>query len=283
MVGKKYFFTTLGFYYDDTTKVDLGIATKTALVTASTQGIGKAITRVLAQEGVNVIICSRNPNHIEKAIEGIQAESTAKVSGHPIDLANSESITSFLTKLKSDSVKIDILVYNTGGPKVGNFAQVSANDWDDAHQKILKSYWLLLQAFLPDMIEQGWGRVVSIASASVKQSANGLFLSNIFRPSVAGLNKSLANEYSDKKITFNTICPSGIYTERIEELLYKKAELSGSDFETEKKKYISQIPAQRFGKPEDVANLVAFLVSNKANFMTGVCLEVDGGKTKSIF
>jgi 3-oxoacyl-[acyl-carrier protein] reductase len=216
--------------------VDLEIKGKTALVTASSQGIGKAIAQVLAQEGAKVIVCSRSHEHLEQTIEEIKAVAVAEVYGYLVDLANPDSLQNFLSQIQTDAVQIDIFVYNTGGPKVGNFAQISPEDWEDAHHKILKSYYLLLQILVPEMIERGWGRVITIASASVRQSANGLFLSNVFRPAIAGINKSLANEYAEGGVTFNTICPSGIYTPRVEEVLSQKVELSHSTFEAEKQK-----------------------------------------------
>lgn len=264
--------------------MDLKITGKTALVTASSRGLGKEIALTLAREGAQVIICSKEETHLQEAVTEIKEKTGQNVQHYIVDLNNEKSLQDFLMKvIDIEKNEIDILVYNVGGPPPGEFDQVSDDEWDKVYNSIIRNYRIIIKKILPHMIENSWGRIVTIASTSVRQPIENLLLSNVFRPAVAGLNKTLSNKYAHQGITFNTICPGGIYTLRIEEVLKKRVEITKMTIEEIQKQYIKQIPMQRFGKPQEVADAVAFIVSDLASFITGTSLSIDGGITKSIF
>ena len=263
--------------------MELEIQGKTALVTASSQGIGKAISCALAKEGMNVISCSRSIDRLEKAKQEIHNETKREVHTRLVDLSSIASVKRLMKELKTDFGNIDALVYNTGGPKIGGFFDLGPRDWDNSYNLILRSYQTMLHHLLPYMIRERWGRVIVIGSLSAKQTASQLVASNTFRPAVLGLNKSLSHEFANNGITFNTICPSGIVSQRLETLIEKRANTNNRTYEEEMKAYIDDIPSGRLGSPHEVANFVSFLVSNKASFITGGCFGIDGGSMKSIF
>ncbi len=154
---------------------------------------------------------------------------------------------------------------------------------EKSYDSMIKNYRLLLKHILPKMKKQKWGRVLVVASVSVRQPLESLIISNTFRPAIAGLNKTLSDQYASSNITFNTLCPGAIYTSRIEEVLQKRALLTNISFDEVKEQYLKQIPMGRFGSPDEVGEAAAFLISEKASFITGTCLSVDGGITRSIF
>ena len=263
--------------------MELGVSGKTALVTASSQGIGKAIACALVQEKVNVIICSRNFEKLARVRQEIYQKTSREVIVRTVDLSSVESVEKFLEDLQPYFTEISILVYNTGGPALGGFFDLEQVDWSNAYNLILRSYQMILLNLLPSMLQKEWGRVIAIGSLSSKQSANQLLISNTLRPAVLGFNKNLSIDFSCRGITFNTICPSGIKTLRVNELIEKRATIVGGSYEEEIKKYIGNIPAGRLGQPNEVADLVSFLVSERARFITGSCFSIDGGSLKSIF
>lgn len=261
--------------------MDLQINGKRALITASSKGLGKEIALTLAREGAEILLCSRNEERLRSVAREIKDQTGQVPEIHLVDLTERGSVEGFIKELHD--LPIDILIYNVGGPPSGEFVDLGDSEWDTVYNAILLNYAAILKKLLPGMASRQWGRVLTVASVSVRQPLESLILSNVFRPAVAGLNKTLSNQFASSGITFNTICPGGIYTSRIVEVLEKRALAMKSTVESLKRSYMENIPMKRFGEPKEVADAVAFLVSQRASFITGTCLSIDGGMTKSIF
>ncbi|WP_028783847.1 SDR family oxidoreductase [Thalassobacillus devorans] len=261
--------------------MDLNLEGKVALVVASSQGLGKAIAAQLAKEGTNVMLTSRNEDKLQNVRDELQGIGKGKVSYFPADIKNAGDITSLVTKTKEEFGKIDILINNAGGPPGGTFEKFSDEEWQHAFELNLLSYIRIIREVLPDMKENG-GRIINIASSSIKQPIPGLILSNTFRLGIVGLAKSLAEELAPHNILVNTVAPGRIATDRVAHLDQMKAEKQGvakEDIEEASKK---NIPLGRYGKPEEFAKVVTFLVSDASTYMTGSSFVVDGGMVKSI-
>jgi 3-oxoacyl-[acyl-carrier protein] reductase len=254
--------------------MDLGLKDKTAFVAASSEGLGRSVAIELAREGVNLIICSRDGEKLEKARMEIERHSHQKLLALSGDLSESSERQRIIKESLKFSNKIDILVTNTGGPPAGKFEQFTEQDWDNAYHQLLSSAVGLINGFLPAMKANHWGRIISITSMAVKQPINTLILSNAVRASVAGLVKTLANELGEYNITVNNVMPGYTETSRLKKLIDANPAFTPAK---------AEIPLGRFGKPEEFAAAVAFLASERASYITGVSLAVDGGWTKGIF
>jgi 3-oxoacyl-[acyl-carrier protein] reductase len=254
--------------------MDFGLKNKVAFVAASSQGLGKSVALELALEGANIIICGRNKESLEKTKQEIKTQTNRE----PLALTGDLSITSDREQMIKEALQtynaVDILVTNSGGPPAGKFEAFKQSDWDKAYHQLLVSAVGLINGFLPGMKQKRWGRIIAITSMAAKQPVNNLVLSNSVRASVVGLTKTLSNELAMYNITVNNVMPGYTETDRLKELMS-----SNPSFESAK----SEIPLGRFGKPEEFAAAVAFLASERAGYITGVSLAVDGGWIKGLF
>jgi 3-oxoacyl-[acyl-carrier protein] reductase len=253
--------------------MDLGLKNKTAFIAASSQGLGKAVAVELALEGATVIINGRNNEALEKTKQAIESKTHRPVLAVPGDLSDAGQCEQVIKEVLKNFPAIHILVTNTGGPPAAKFEELTQQQWGSAYQTLLVSPVELIRGFLPGMKQQQWGRIITVTSMAVKQPVNNLILSNSVRASVVGLVKTLSNELAPYKITVNNVMPGYTETERLKELVEKNPAFASAK---------SEIPLGRFGKPEEFAAAVAFLASERAGYITGVSLQVDGGWIKGL-
>ena len=257
--------------------MDLGLNNKVALVTAASQGLGMASAISLANEGVKLIICSRDKKKINKAGKDIKELTGADVVSFQTDLNSSKEIDSMIKKIMKEYGRVDILVNNTGGPKAGFFDDLTDEDWISTFESTFLSVVRMTRAVLPSMKRNKWGRIVNISSVSAKQPIDNLILSNGVRMSVHGWAKTLSNELASDNILINNVCPGFTKTERVDDLVANQAK----DMDITEEKIIetisNNIPAKRVGKPEELASLVTFLSSERSSYITGQSIAVDGG------
>ena len=265
--------------------MNLNLENKNAIVCASSQGLGKAAAIDLAKEGVNLAICSRDQEKIDKAKEEIlqKTDHNIKVIALKADLDSLEDIQIFLQEVEQSLGEVDILVNNTGGPPPSTFEQISDEDWQNAFNSTMMSAIRLSRSLVPNMKKKEWGRIINISSVSVKTPVNGLFLSNSLRMGVLGWAKALADELAAHGITVNTVCPGYTRTERVEAILESQSSSSGLSKEEIEKTIADNIPMKRVGEAEDLAGLITFLASEKANYMTGLAVQVDGGSARTFY
>lgn len=263
--------------------MDLGIKGKTVLVTASSKGIGKAVAEGFAAEGCKIAICSRNKESLIEASKEIRSKFQIEPFWGVCDLNNLKDIENFHDAVTKQFGKVDILVNNCGGPIPGFFKDLSETDWNNAFTQVLLSVVRLSHLVLPEMVLQEWGRIVNITSVAVKQPVHNLMLSNSLRAGVTGFAKSLSNEVGNKNITVNNVAPGYTLTNRLYELAVNRAKLSGKSHEEILADMAKDIPMNRLGGAEEIASLIVFLASNKASYITGTTIQIDGGSTKAIF
>ncbi|MBP3038390.1 SDR family oxidoreductase [Bacillaceae bacterium Marseille-Q3522] len=261
--------------------MDTHLEGKTAVVAASSQGLGKAVAAELLKEGANVIISGRSAEKLQLVQEELQAIGKGKVSYVKADVTNVQDIKNLMQKTVEAFGTINILINNAGGPPTGSFESFSDEDWQAAFELNLLSYIRLIREALPYLKKQG-GKIINIASSSIKEPIPGLLLSNTFRTGVVGLSKTLASEFAKDNILVNTVAPGRIATDRIIYLDEVNAKKQGITREELEKQNLSKIPLNRYGKPEEFAKVVTFLASDANTYMTGSSFLVDGGQIKSI-
>jgi 3-oxoacyl-[acyl-carrier protein] reductase len=262
--------------------MDLGLKGKVAFVAAASQGLGRAVAEELAREGASLILNSRSSEKITAVCSDISR--TTDVEAYPAagDLSNTSELERAVREGLDHFGKIDILVTNIGGPPAGTFENLSRDAWTDACQSLLMSVIDLSRLVLPGMKERRWGRILNVTSISVKQPVDNLILSNSLRSAVTGFSKTLSNEVAEYGITVNNILPGYTLTERLEQLARSVSDTEGIGVDAAKQRWESQIPMKRLGRPDEFAALAAFLVSERASYMTGTSIPVDGGWIRSL-
>jgi 3-oxoacyl-[acyl-carrier protein] reductase len=242
--------------------MDLGLKDRVAVVAASSKGLGKAVALGLAAEGAKLALCARGHEELQRTASEIRTEVLAQA----IDVTVEAEVHGFVESTLRKFGRIDICVTNAGGPPAKRFEDTSAADWRSAVDLNFMSTLNFARAVLPIMKEQRWGRLIAISSVAVLQPIDGLILSNAARSAVRGLVKSLSNEYASFNVLVNNVCPGYTATERLLKLGVRPE---------------AQIPLGRVGTPEEFANLVVFLASERASYITGVSIPVDGGWVKA--
>ena len=263
--------------------MDLSIKGKNAIVCASSQGLGKSAAVDLAKEGVNLAICSRNKDKINLVKEEIEQTSDVKVVAIEADLSSEKDISALFQEAKKELKTIDILINNNGGPPPSTFEELTDEDWQKTFNSTMMSAIRLSKLVLPDMKKNKWGRIINISSVSVKPPVNGLFLSNSIRMGVLGWAKALSDEVAPHGITVNSVCPGTTKTERIEQILNAQSESSGKDKSEIEEAMANSIPMLRIGEASDLSALITFLASEKASYMTGLAVQVDGGSARTFY
>lgn len=263
--------------------MDLGLDGKAALVGGASKGIGKSIAIGLAKEGCRVAICARGPADLEAAAEEIRATTGGQVLPVVCDMASYDDIKKAVSEAAASFKRLDIIVNNAGGPPTGTFDALNERYWQHAIDQNMLSAVRTTREALPHLRRSGSGRVINITSVAVKQPIDGLMLSNATRLGVVGWAKTLSREVAGHGITVNNICPGNIATGRLMALIEERARRQGVSLEQAVQAEEGRIPMGVLGEPEDVANLVVFLASVKARYVTGTTIQVDGGSTTAVF
>jgi 3-oxoacyl-[acyl-carrier protein] reductase len=259
--------------------MDLGLTGRVALVTAASKGMGKASAMGLAAEGAKVVMCARTESDLKDAAEEIRAKTKAEVLAMPADVTKKDDVAALADRAIKTFGHVDILVANAGGPPRGYFEDMTDEQWQGAFDVSLLSVVRLVRAVLPSMKARRWGRILTIQSVSVKQPIPELLLSNAVRPGVAGMMKTLAGQLGKDGITVNTVCPGKIMTDRF----LGGQKISGLSREEYLARAVEDVPVRRVGTPEEFANVIVFLASERASYVTGVSVQVDGGLVRGLF
>src|SRR6202167_506987 len=262
--------------------MDLGLKGRVAIVAAASKGLGRAAAEEFAKEGCEVAICARTAADLERTADEIGKAKNRAVFWGAVDVTKPAAVRAFVEEVDKKYGRIDICVTNAGGPPAKKFLDISLEDWRAAVELTLLSNVYFAREVLPRMQRNHWGRLLTITSVSVKQPIDGLLLSNSLRAGVAGLAKTLANEFGADGITVNNVCPGYTLTERLDELAEKQARIGGVSRDEIFSSWRSQIPSGRLAQAAEFAALVAFLASTRASAINGTTIAVDGGWVKGL-
>lgn len=260
----------------------LGLGGKVALVAAASKGLGRAIAHELAAEGAKVVLCARTAGPLEQAAREIAQSTGAEVLAQPADVSKPGDIAALVDAALAKFGRVDVLVTNSGGPPTGSFESLDADMWQKATELTLFAPIELARRVLPGMRERKWGRILNVTSIAVKQPIDGLMLSNSLRAAVTGWARTLANEVARDGVTVNNLMPGYTATERVVELADATARREGITPQQATAKWVREIPAGRLGESRELAALAAFLASERAGYLTGTSIPVDGGWIRSL-
>ena len=263
--------------------MDLGLKDRVALVAAASRGIGYAAALELAREGARVFLCSRDEGHASEAAEKIHNETGANVAGIAADVTNDAEVERFVGLAIERAGRVDICVTNAGGPPATVFDNTDIEMFRDAFELNALSAIRLAKLVLPGMRERKWGRIVNVTSISVKQPVDGLLLSNTVRAGLTAWAKTVSNEVAADGVTINNVGPGYTLTERQDELAVARGKALGKSKDEMIEMWAAQTPMRRIADPQEIAAAIAFLASERASYITGVTLQVDGGWTKGLF
>ena len=257
--------------------MDLGLKGKIALVAAASKGLGRAIAEELAAEGASLVLCARGDEALQETCAAIEAAHSVPVLGVAADVAQPADVARLMQAAQDRFGRIDVLVTNAGGPPAGTFDTLSPDMWDGATRLLLTSVVGLIRAVLPGMKERGWGRILNVTSIAAKQPVDNLMLSNSLRAAVTGMARTLATEVAPFGVTVNNILPGYTRTERVVALADAVAARDGISATDATARWEAEIPMRRLGEPREFAALAAFLCSERASYITGSSIAVDGG------
>lgn len=262
--------------------MDLGIKGRVAMVAAASKGLGRAVAEALAKEGCRLSICSRSTDNLDEARQSIESAG-GEVLAMACDVSSPADLERWVEATIATFGKVDILVTNTGGPPAAKFMQLTEEQWRSGIDSTLMNVVRLSRLVIPDMQSRNWGRIVNITSLVAKQPLDLLTISSTLRAGLSGLTKTLSDQVAKDNILVNAVLPGHILTDRQVHLNEIRSKEQGISIEEYAKKVEQSIPMARFGRPEEIGNAVTFLCSERASYITGVSLQVDGGIIRSTF
>jgi 3-oxoacyl-[acyl-carrier protein] reductase len=262
--------------------MDLGLRGKVALVAGASQGMGRATALGFSREGAKVAICARGEAALNEAAEMIRKETQGEILAMVADMAKGEDIQRFVTKSAENFGRVDIIVNNAGGPPPGEFMKFTDDDWNKAYNLSFMSTMRMTREAVPYMRKVGGGRIINITSYAVKEPIAGLVLSNAVRSAVIGLAKTLSRELGPDNILINNVCPGRIDTDRAQKLNQARADRLGRPVEEINREMAAEVPLGRYGTAGETADLIVFLGSSRASYITGTTIQVDGGLVRGI-
>jgi len=262
--------------------MDLGLKGRGVIVAASSEGIGRATAELFAREGAQVAMCARTEDKLRAAADEIRGATGAEVYAERTDVTDGAAVQRFVENVAKQFGRIDVCVANAGGPPAKNFLSIQSDEWRRAVDMNFMSVIHLAKAVIPYMQRHRWGRIITITSVSVRQPVDELIMSNSVRPAVMGLVKSLSNDFGKDGILVNNVAPGYTATERLKELSSVRALATGTTSQAVDEQLAADTPVRRLGQPNEIADAIVWLASERASYITGQTLVVDGGRYKGL-